>query len=277
MEKRSVLVISMLLSLGLYYSCSSDNQHIADEVVKINDLHLLYGNQAIKTFCNHPGIVHYDGELKMWYLDYSYNQLLGVAERYYTETIESDYQVDGLYVTFSGEAFDFSSKKKNKVDSEYNYYLKLQSISRSNCLHPLTEVAPEIKVFFDKATSTEGYMRCQFDLPERNLEEKMVDTCFVINSQDALTALYTGQEAVPDIDFDKYTIVIGRAYMLDTGESLAYHDVSADVKNINLYIEAYQTGFDVIKVVCFWGLYPKFESDKLNCNRNVTIIEVNNE
>ncbi len=264
--------MSVLLMQGSFCACSSEDQHKTDEVVKINDLHLLYGNQAIKTFYNHSGTIHYDDELKMWYIEYSYNQFLGVEERYYTEAIDSDFQVDGLYVVYSGEAVDLSAKKENIVVSELNYYLMLKYISRSNRLHPLTEVAPEIKVFFDTLTSTEGFKSNQFDFSGSILEDNLTDTCFIINNQEALTTLYTGKEAVPEIDFDKYTLVIGRACMLHTGESLVYHDVSVEEKEINLYIETYQAGLDMIRKVYFWGLYPKFEVDKLNCNRNVTII-----
>lgn len=277
MKKKLVLMTSMLLWLGMIISCSSDDQHKADEIVKVDDPPQLCGNKVIKTVYNHPGTIHYDSDLKMWYIDYSYNRLVGVTERHYTEGIDVDFQEEGLPVVFSGETFDFYAKKKNKASNENDYYLMLQEISKSNHLYPLVGIEPRIKDFFDNATSSGEDMCCQFDFPESTLEEKLVDTCYVINNYRELNTLYKGQKTIPDIDFEKYTLVIGRAYMLHTGESLGYYDVSSEGKNINLYIEACPIGFDVIELDYFWGLYPKFETDILTCIRNVTKIEVNYE
>jgi hypothetical protein len=263
---------ALIAGIGLLSSCSSDDEH-KDSTESL----LLHGNQVVKTVNNHPGTIHYDGELKMWYIDYSYNRLVGVMERLYTESIDNDFQKEGLPVVFSGETFDFYAKKENKASNEYDYYLMLQDISKSNHLCPLVEVEPLIKDFLDNATSSGEDMCCQFDFPESTLEEKLVDTCYVINNHRELDALYKGQKTIPDVDFEKYTLVIGRAYMPHTGESLGYHDVSSEGKNINLYIEAYPVGLDVIELDYFWGLYPKFETDILTCSRNVTKIEVNYE
>jgi hypothetical protein len=263
---------ALIAGIGLLSSCSSDDEH-KDGTESL----LLHGNQVVKTVNNHPGTIHYDSELKMWYIDYSYDRLVGVMERLYTESIDNDFQKEGLPVVFSGETFDFYAKKENKARNEYDYYLMLQDISKSNHLCPLVEVEPLIKDFLDNATSSGEDMCCQFDFPESTLEEKLVDTCYVINNHRELDALYKGQKTIPDVDFEKYTLVIGRAYMPHTGESLGYHDVSSEGKNINLYIEAYPVGLDVIELDYFWGLYPKFETDILTCSRNVTKIEVNYE
>ena len=269
---KQFLFPALIAGVGLLSSCSSDDEHKDS-----TESPLLHGNQVVKTVNNHPGTIHYDGELKMWYIDYSYNRLVGVMERLYTESIDNDFQKEGLPVVFSGETFDFYARKENKASNEYDYYLMLQDISKSNHLCPLVEVEPLIKDFLDNATSSGKDMCCQFDFPESTLEEKLVDTCYVINNHRELDALYKGQKTIPDVDFEKYTLVIGRAYMPHTGESLGYHDVSSEGKNVNLYIEAYPVGLDVIELEYFWGLYPKFETDILTCSRNVTKIEVNYE
>ena len=271
-KKIPILMMGMLLTLWIFSACTNDDEHKDD-----TEPPQWHGNQVVKTINSHPGTIHYDGELKMWYIDYSYNRIVGVTERHYTENIDINFQEEGLSVIFSGEAFDFYAKKENKANDEYDYYLMLKSISKSNHLSPLVEIEPMIKDFFDNATSSRDNMNCQFAFPESTLDEKLVDTCYVINSHKQLDALYKGQKAIPNVDFDKYTLVLGRVYMPHTGESLGYHDVSAEDYNINLYIEAYPVGLSVIDLDYFWGLYPKFEADIISCSRNVTIIETNYE
>ena len=57
-------------------------------------------------------------------------------------------------------------------------------------------------------------------------------------------------------------------------ESLVYDDISSDKKTINLYIDEDPLGCTALYLEYYWGLFPKFEGDKLICNRKVSTKEI---
>ena len=258
----------MMLAMGLLTACSSDDVAKDDEILNMfwepgPDLPLL------KTVNNHPGIIRYDSELELWYIDYLRNRPVGSKERHY---IEESFQEEGQTVLFSGEAYYFPLSKAEVTSGEKDYFFIPLNINRCDHLQAISDVGQDIAQFFDTATATEDYMHCQFDFPESTMEEKYVDTCYVFNDQAQLASFYTGQMTIPAIDFTKYTLVLGRAYLPDTGYSMVYHDVSADAKTVNLYIERRASGFCMICFDYYWGLYPKFEGDKLVSKKTESLI-----
>lgn len=265
MMKKTILM-SVLLSCLMFSACSSDDDSTI-KIPSINETPQICGEQIVKTVINHPGTVFYDSELKMWYIDYLRNRPAGSKERHYTD---SSFQVEGQSVVFSGDAYDFLASKAEVPSGEYDYFIFLRDIDRCDHILPLSETASDIAEFFETATTIEEGMRCQIVFPESTLEEGLADTCFVINDQAQLTSLYTGQKTIPVIDFAKYTLVIGRAYMPNSGYSLTYYDISVNDRTLNLYIEEESSGFDAISFDYYWGLFPKFEGDGLTCFRNVT-------
>jgi hypothetical protein len=58
---------------------------------------------------------------------------------------------------------------------------------------------------------------------------------------------------------------------------MVYHDVSADAKTVNLYIERRASGLCTIRLDYYWGLYPKFEGDKLVSKKTETLMYEENE
>ena len=259
--KKSNLLLGLLVGLFVLAmtACSSNDDAKDDEILQMfwepgPDLPLL------KTVNNHPGIICYDSELEMWYIDYLRNRPAGSKERHY---IEDSFQEEGQTVLFSGNAYYFPLNKAEVTTGEYDYLFIPQNIIRCNHLQSISDVSQDIAQFLDTATATEDFMHCQFDFPESTLENNYVDTCYVFNDQAQLASFYTGEMTIPAIDFTKYTLVIGRAYLPDTGYSMVYHDVSADAKAVNLYVEKRPSGFCMIRFDYYWGLYPKFEGEKL--------------
>lgn len=252
-------------------SCNSDDNSRTDFMTKedptINEVSITHGDQIVKTVINHPGIIHYDSELNLWYIDYIRNKPVGFKEKHYTD---SRFQEEGIYVVFSGDVFDFSPNKAETSSSESDFYISLREIDRCEHLQPLSETATDIAEFFDAATLSDEGLNCQFIFPEETMEERFSDTCYVINDQAQLASLYTGQMTIPAIDFTKYTLVIGRVYIPSTRQSLEYFDVSFDDKTLYLYIEEIASGLDVISLDYYWGLFPKFEGNNLVCLRNIT-------
>jgi hypothetical protein len=262
--KKILLLVSVLLSCVMFFSCGKDDERKEIvEPIEPSDPPLMI------VISNHPGTVHLDEDLDMWYILYSRVKSTGISERLYVEDLDGDMELEGLSVVFSGEANVFSAQKGNKLIGECDYHLVVKDIAICDHFQRVSEIAHEITAFFDEATSDEQ-LHSQFAFPDNTPEEKYADTCFVINSNAQLEAFYTGELTIPNIDFDKYTLIIGKAYMPNTGESLVYHDISADKKVQNLYVETYSAGSAMISMEYYWGLYPKFDSDNLISRRFLT-------
>ena len=94
------------------------------------------------------------------------------------------------------------------------------------------------------------------------------DTYRIVNSMEELKSIYEGEATLPEIDFGKYTLVIGRVCL-----TLGYRLVSQGFKGegdsiFNLTFEyaadPQKYGFLGVMVdYYFWGLYPKMERQSL--------------
>lgn len=269
-------LLMAVVGLGMT-ACSSDD----DDQTKEEKLDL-YADQKLEVVTNHPGTVHYDEELQKWYIDYLQNKPEGDAERFYPGELPSNVRVEGLPVVCSGNIYDFRRSGNDMIPYRPNdYYISLLDIAECDDLQPLQDTEPEIAKFLDDALMVVIILgggpsgHCQFDFPGSTFEEMLADTCFVINNQAQLASLYIGQNTIPEIDFSKYTLVIGRAHMPSSGESLIYHDISADKQTLNLFIKQYSAGLAAIYFEYYWGLYPKFEGDRLICKRIISTKIVN--
>ena len=274
-----VVCLSLLMAgVGLTITaCSSDDDQAKDEKRD------WYADQKLEVVTNHPGTVHYDEELQKWYIDYLQNKHEGDVERFYPDELPSDVRVEGLPVVCSGNIYDFRRSGNDMIPYRPNdYFISLLDIAECDDLQPLQDTESEIVQFLDDALMVEMIVgggevsgHCQFNFPGSTLEEMLADTCFVINNQAQLASLYIGQNTIPEIDFSKYTLVIGRAHMPSSGESLIYHDISADKQTLNLFIKQYSAGLAAIYFEYYWGLYPKFEGDRLICKRIISTKIVN--
>ena len=118
-------------------------------------------------------------------------------------------------------------------------------------------VSDEVKAFFDEALPNENRTPA-FSFSTENKAE-----FFVINSQDELESRYKGESILPEIDFAKFTLIIGKAYML----GMTYH-----VKAIEIHKYEYNQSLCVFTDdpeglywmaynMYFWALFPKIEQE----------------
>ena len=85
---------------------------------------------------------------------------------------------------------------------------------------------------------------------------------YVMNSNDDLWQLVGDMNIIiPEVDFEKYSIVWGYVVLLDTSYELLSSELSVrDGKYImNVHILSGQMGLQVIRNGVFWGVYPKIE------------------
>lgn len=99
--------------------------------------------------------------------------------------------------------------------------------------------------------------RADFKFSDREFSET---ECFLINSMSEFKAVAADGLEVPDIDFRKYSLIIGQCVLGDPGYALLEQTVSLQDDEMVLKLEYIKVdGFVpcVITNFYFWGLYPK--------------------
>ena len=113
-------------------------------------------------------------------------------------------------------------------------------------------VSEEVKAFFDEALPNENRTPA-FSFSTENKAE-----FFVINSQDELESRYKGESILPEIDFAKFTLIIGKAYML----GMTYHVNSLEIhkyendQTLCVFTDNPEGLYWMAYNMHFWGLFP---------------------
>ena len=116
---------------------------------------------------------------------------------------------------------------------------------------PVTE---EINSFFNDALPQDESSNCFF-----TTLDLLKDTCYVINSNKELDELYSGEKNLPIIDFDKYTLILGKT-MESAGYAIEGHniEITDNFLIITLTIKQLEGSYTQQFVPCYyWGLYKK--------------------
>ena len=105
-------------------------------------------------------------------------------------------------------------------------------------------------------------------------DEENMDSYYVVNSEEEMKALFEAGTTLPQIDFDKYTLVMGRFFGMpsDYVYSQYLNEESASISfTVCIKNHAFDTGGELMDatwatVHFFWGLYPKFKTDNFVFN-----------
>lgn len=134
------------------------------------------------------------------------------------------------------------------------------------------EKTPEWKAFFDTEVrhpywDGEGNMhRTFFDQTEWN-EEKLL----VINSEQELKDAYTGDKQLPTIDFNQYTLLIGKDWAYDSSYQLndirLYDKGGQYVLDIDILHHVWGWAYSMIENLFYWKVYPKLQDKEFVLNR----------
>ena len=83
---------------------------------------------------------------------------------------------------------------------------------------------------------------------------------YVINSRQELADVYLGEKELPAIDFEKYTLIIGRRIMPCLGFYVAKKELVPGENGLQLTIYA-RNDCEILSLelqhLYYWGLYPK--------------------
>lgn len=96
--------------------------------------------------------------------------------------------------------------------------------------------------------------------------------CFMVNSLQELQSLYSGELSIPDIDFDKYTLVIGQQYM----SQAPYHVKSVKLQQtkpvqylLNIEVEKGDWTSQGFYDMGYWKLFSKVKTGPVEVKVNV--------
>lgn len=101
--------------------------------------------------------------------------------------------------------------------------------------------------------------------------------CYLINSMEEFQAVYKGTKQLPEVDFDKYSVLVGRNYGINGSESLGdshfYLNDEGDHYRVSLSIlhntnPNYFYASAIIDLF-YWDVYPKKESKPITLERRV--------
>ena len=97
----------------------------------------------------------------------------------------------------------------------------------------------------------------------------------LINSMEEFRAAYQGNKQLPEVDFTRYSVLVGRTYRFNSAESLRsfslvnegdhYRMAIVILRNIN---PDYSYTWDLGDLF-YWNIYPKLETKPITIERSV--------
>ena len=143
-------------------------------------------------------------------------------------------------------------------------------------IQPVSVVDEVITTFFNSEIPElhiyENYKRSEsffYDPDTYGGKEILKNLVYVINSQQELADVYIGEKALPEIDFDRYTLIIGQEIMPFLGFYVAKKELLANDNGLVLSLCAINEGEilpTAVQHLYFWDLYPKLSQ------RNISVI-----
>jgi hypothetical protein len=121
---------------------------------------------------------------------------------------------------------------------------------------PATPADENIIVFFSVALPATAVSDCFFT-------ETGSDTCCIVNSMYELKKMCTCQDGLPEINFNIYTLVVGKKKMPNSFYTVSEQKIiemsSSQTLTVKLSLEDHWPAFSTLY---HWGLYPKLSNNK---------------
>lgn len=142
--------------------------------------------------------------------------------------------------------------------------LAFPEVNEVGKLTPSSQEGNDIQDFFSRslpAFASSGATLFAFDSERENF-------CVSLNSKEELQDIYLGEEAIPFIDFENFTLIIGKVSVPDSSCKLDSHEVVlyGSHAELNIIVKRGTDAYDAFFDLYFWALYPKFYSEITNVN-----------
>ena len=101
------------------------------------------------------------------------------------------------------------------------------------------------------------------------------DTCFLVNNSEAIEPKYFGDQEIPEIDFEKQTLLVGKVWAPCLACMLKEQSVNVtdDFVIVNLVISEPLTGLCALEGIYFWGIYDKLPDEKIVLKKKSVVRE----
>ena len=153
-----------------------------------------------------------------------------------------------------GSVPDLPTKRSN-VDEDT--YLRLSAFFQKELHHPYYRDGGEVYPGF--------FGELEYD----------AQPCYLINSMEEFQTAYKGNEQLPEVDFERYSVLVGRTYRIDGSESLGIYNLVDEDDHYRMHLAIlrnvnpdYFYTADIGDLF-YWELYPKRESKPINIDRRV--------
>lgn len=96
---------------------------------------------------------------------------------------------------------------------------------------PIKNIPEQVSIFFENKLPKTSESTCFFNLGKE-------DAFYVINSKDKLQTVYSCEEKLPEIDFTRYSLVIGQKRMPNSYYSVSNQEIVESSEDLELNIIA---------------------------------------
>ena len=133
-------------------------------------------------------------------------------------------------------------------------------VQQGDTINPILEgkVYDSIKEFFNNHYGQETGFRSFFDHSDKS-------KCLVINSTEELKNHYLDNYPFPEVDFDKYTLIVGQKIMSEAYYTVLRQELISfdDELRLNVYVPKLDGAYTAFQNLFYWGLYPKVKSSNI--------------
>ena len=98
--------------------------------------------------------------------------------------------------------------------------------------------------------------------------------CYLINSMEEFRAAYQGDEQLPEVDFDRYSVLVGRTIRMGGAESLRSFSLEDEGDHYRLAIVILCNVNPDLIYTCdigdlfYWNIYPKLETKPITIEKS---------
>lgn len=132
--------------------------------------------------------------------------------------------------------------------------------SQVKTIKTVDEMPTQVEAFFSDVNTAMGISPKILNFTYRKNE------IAIINSREELSNLYNGGKPLPEIDFSKYTLLVGHVLVAHSGHLLERTELTEKEGRLTLYvyIRDLDEGFAVITPILYWELYPKLSQKEID-------------
>ena len=182
--------------------------------------------------------------------------VLPVNEFY--QTAEREFLPVGEYYC----QFEITLGEKDKRTCHVDFKIvENPDIQHGDTIHPILEgkVYDSIKEFYDNYYGLDTDFRSFFDNSNKS-------QCLVINSTEELKNHYLGDHPFPEVDFDRYTLIVGQEMMPESYYTVLRQELISfgDELTLNVYVPKLENAYTAFQHLFYWGLYPKVRSSSIS-------------